>query len=97
MNDTATNPIISDNQHTLQWSAFKPRAIASKPLNLTNFDNPLPFISMASENDKRKWETREEENDIGRKKQSTVYLNYPSLYILRGNLDNRQHSSHYPI
>ncbi|KAI8582092.1 hypothetical protein K450DRAFT_228987 [Umbelopsis ramanniana AG] len=59
MNDTADVQFTNDSQHSLQWSAFKPRAIASKPLPLTNFDNPLPFISIASDHDKRKWDNQD--------------------------------------
>ncbi|GAB5589847.1 hypothetical protein Unana1_04747 [Umbelopsis nana] len=78
MNDTAIKPLSNETQHTLQWSAFKPRAIASKPLNLTNFDNPLPFISMGPDNDKRKWENRDDDNDNGRKKQHLNGARSPS-------------------
>ncbi|KAG2180359.1 hypothetical protein INT44_003361 [Umbelopsis vinacea] len=68
MNDTADVQFPNDSQHSLQWSAFKPRAIASKPLPLTNFDNPLPFISIAAEHDKRKWENQGALDEHDRKK-----------------------------
>jgi hypothetical protein len=72
MNDTARKPIMTDTQHSLQWSAFKPRAIASKPLSLTNFDNPLPFATINEDNDKRKWGNPEDIDDGDRKKQRKI-------------------------
>jgi hypothetical protein len=74
MNDTATKTLLSENQHTLQWSAFKPRAIASKPLSLTNFDNPLPFATINADHDKRKWSNAEDLDEVGRKKHRIVSL-----------------------
>lgn len=74
MNDTATKPYMNENQHSLQWSAFKPRAIASKPLNLTNFDNPLPFATLNVDQDKRKWSSSDDLDDIGRKKHSKLIV-----------------------
>jgi len=74
MNDTAEAQFSTDSQHTLQWSAFKPRAIASKPLPLTNFDNPLPFISIAADHDKRKWESQGSIDEHDRKKHRKHWL-----------------------
>jgi hypothetical protein len=76
MNDTAENSYATDSQHSLQWSAFKPRAIASKPLALTSFDNPLPFINIAADNDKRKWDHQGAMDDHERKKHCKRYLYY---------------------
>ncbi|KAJ2959754.1 hypothetical protein NQZ79_g4852 [Umbelopsis isabellina] len=78
MNDTATKPILSENQHSLQWSAFKPRAIASKPLNLTNFDNPLPFATINADQEKRKWSNSDDLDETGRKKHQNNSIGSPS-------------------